>query len=247
MRVFILKPDKTYYESIVFAIEYEFDKSDYIRNCWFYIMDENNKVIRINEYVQHTKYLYKQVFIRNVEPANRLSWIKEKTIEGYSKFIHNKEMLNKIKNGEPLEEDLQVEWEELNQGNLHYYESRFDRSDITDKQDIEDLIEFTMGFHDAHFEKIDKQDDKVVVELSGVWGFKVFRLIFSGNVSSFFEDYLEEIWFNGASIFIDKDGQICFADEESYSTKEEVVKDKLSYVFANSLKIEYEFDYSHIK
>ena len=75
MRVFILKPDKTYYESIVFAIEYEFDKNDYIRNCWFYIMNENDKVIRINEYVQHTKYLYKQVFIRNVESANMLPWI----------------------------------------------------------------------------------------------------------------------------------------------------------------------------
>ena len=153
MRVFVLKSDKTYFESIVYAIEYEFDKYDYIRNCWFYVMDEDYKVIRINEYVQHTKYLYKQVFIRNVESANMLPWIKEKTIEGYPKFIHNKEMLNKIKNGEPLEEDLQAEWEELNQGNLHYYASRFDRSDITDKQDIEDLIEFTMGFHEKKKKK----------------------------------------------------------------------------------------------
>lgn len=245
MRVFVLKPDKSFYESIVFAIEYEFDKqSEFIKNCWFYIMNDENKIVRINEYVQGTKYLYKQVFIRNTEPCNYYPWIKEKTIEGYPKFIHNGAMLNKIKNGESIEEDLQADWYELNQGNLSIYE---DRDDISDKQDIEDLLAFTMGFHDAHFERIEKLEDKVIIELSGVWGFKNFRLIFNGKVSSFFEEFLDEFWFNGASIFIANDGQICFADEDGYSSKEEVVKDKLSYVFANSLKVEYEFDYSHIK
>ena len=70
MRVFVLKPNNTYYESIVFAIEYEFDKqSEFIRNCWFYVMNDEDKIARINEYVQDTKYLYKQVFIRNTEPC----------------------------------------------------------------------------------------------------------------------------------------------------------------------------------
>ena len=33
MRVFVLKPDKSFYESIVFAIEYGYDKqSEFIKN-----------------------------------------------------------------------------------------------------------------------------------------------------------------------------------------------------------------------
>ena len=244
MRAIVFKKDKTFYESIVFAIEYERDKQypEYISTAWYYLMDEDYNLVRLSELVSDEKQQYKQVFIRNVQSVNSVPWIKEKDIEGYPRFIHNERLISQIKNGETVDESIRQELEWLNEGNLYAYKNELNDNSVDSKSDIDDLMEFTMWFHDGHVENIEKGNDSVIFTLSGVWGFKTFKLIFKGHVFSFFEDDLDELWFTGASLFIDKDRQICFATDEGHDNKKELEGFNGTHIFADSLRFEYEFD-----
>lgn len=81
-----------------------------------------------------------------------------------------------------------------------------------------------------------------IYSLKEVTGFESFSLIFKGNIESYFEDDLDDLWFSSASIVIDKDKQICFSIDD-YSSKEELNKTKVTRIYADSLKIDYKFDF----
>lgn len=243
MRVIILNEDKTFYDSTVFAIENEPDKKhpEYVLKTYFYIVNSENKIERMPSISKN----HVRILIRNLEPSNYCSWIEDKknNIEGYNWFINSKNTIENIKNNLPISKEIENECLEVNSGNLSWYESERNSNVIVNQEDIKNILEFTGWFHDGHIEKIDNQKDgSLRIDLSGVWGFESFSLIFKGNIETYFEDDLDELWFSSASIFIDKDKQICFSIDD-YSSKEELNKTKVTRIYADSLKIDYKFDF----
>ncbi len=240
MRAFILKPDKTYYERDILAIEYVRDDkyTEVIKDVYYYVTDENYKVVRINRYVENSTALYPQVLVRNASTTNRGPWLDKGDIEGYAFFIKTKAMLNNIKRGLPLDPDYERECVEISITGI--YNST---NEIADEQDIEDVNWFAGYFHDAYFEKIDWiNDNKLEITFSGVWGFKWFKLIFERNIDSHFEEYLDERGLYGASIFIENN-QICFVAEEEVNTLKEAIDSGYTYICAGKATFDYEIDY----
>ena len=245
MRAFILKPDKTYYKSIVFAIETERDDKypEYSYSVYYYVVNEENKLVRVNQYVENCKYLNKQVLIRNCEPCNYLPWITKTDLEGYAFVVNSKTLLGDIKKGNAIAPEIEDDCSQINQSNLYWYTNNCDVNEIVDKDDVKDFTYFTSGFHDAHFERIDWiNENKLEITFSGVWGFKWFKLIFERNIDSYFEENLDERWLYGANICF-KDNKVYFLATDDYDSIDEIKGYGITYVGAEKLTYQYEIEY----
>ena len=189
MKVIVLKSDGSFYSTLAFTVHYDKWKTEY------FVLNEYSQFERIFKYNQGQKHIEKKAFVKDYNLGNGDDFITIGNYEGYSKFINDKELLNRIRKGEKNIFDTAT---------MGYYESLIDSfvkdedNIVKDKEDCQCLTDFTEGFHDAVVTDFvySKADDVLTIELEGVWGLEKLYLNFDGNIIYHIEDDYEYQYFH---------------------------------------------------
>ena len=244
MVAIILNPNGTTYESIAFACEYKKNIFGHIYKSWYYVLDQTNTtIIRLSEYSEGTSFIHPQVFITHGVYFENATWKKEKHIEGYDWFIKNEQAIKAVKKCCFFNPPFVQKCTEFNSKALNFYKE-LGFKEIKCQRDANDLLLFARCFHDARIADYYAEDNKLILNICGVWGLKTIRMVFEGNITSHFSDKdIYTDYFESASLFISDDGQICFVSFGGFDKKENVVGDDLNFFFADKLSFDYVFDF----
>lgn len=246
MKAIILKNDDTFYESLVFANEYEFEKNNnrLIKSVYRYVINDKGKIVRINEdIINKHKHKMRVVLIRSVRSKEKTPYTIKIKSEGYKFFLQNKNEINKIKSNKSNEKKFLSKCVELNKRELEFYK-KIDYNYIKDKNDIEDLLTFTGWFCDGCIKKVtwNKNKTKLSLELTGLQSFKKFWLDFEGNINVVIDkEEQNELWSTFSNMFFDKNNQICFSTAQDIKTKKYFKNNLVNRIYADKLSFRYKF------
>ncbi len=234
MVVDVIRDGGSVFRTVCFAIVYNGYQTEY------FVLNEAGKFERVFGMKQNTKRIINQVMVVDIHKFDDGDWLKEKKCEGYKQFIHNPQLLDRIRNGESDAFDwlTQSSWDSL-QGN---FSDKVDYGpiEIDDQNDIDNFMAFTGWCHDGVVRKVDWNNDKseVTLTLEGVWGLKHLFLTFKLDIDLYLaEDYLYDYLF-GCSLFFEN-GKICFAGEEDVDSISSA--DSITHVSAK--RMYYSFEY----
>lgn len=220
MHAIIRQGNGKYYVSAVFGYcrdiitTYNYGrKSEEPHEPYWIVWDaEKKRLIRTSTLVPNTKYLIRQILIVDTEKDN---WNVDENGVGCVDFL-SKELLDSI-----LDEEIQPE-EIL--GRCRNMDKDYVYPDITEvktKQDIENLMWVSGGFHDARIAKEELQNDGTLyLRFDGIWGCEI-EVWFSGDLkystSSRDPEDCDPYWF-GATVIL-QDGYVYLVDEENMTVE----------------------------
>jgi len=233
MLVHIKRENGKVFETKAYAIIY-INSDGFLSNKEVFILNEESEFECVKQLKENTK----QVMFVDVHSFEN-GWIKEKDKEGYKHFIHNPKLLDRIRKGEKniFDETTKLYFESINNSK----EMNYGPIKIDDKNSIDNLMEFTGGFHDSQIKSIDTaKKNEMTLLLEGIWGIEKFYLHFKGNIQSYIAKDYEEIWNFGCQIFKIKN-QICFACNDEPVTIEDLNNNCMTYIIADEMFYSFEY------
>ena len=132
----------TRHESIIFAIDYSFGWAHY------YALNSEGKTIYIldESCLGPEDSLDFTVYMRNSDhPLG--NWVIEEKIEGYDWFIKDKEILEKIRKCEPIDDEFAAKCLKQNKKELNWYRKHRNYNEIRNNNDIKDFFRFVHNFY----------------------------------------------------------------------------------------------------
>ena len=227
MDVIIIKEDGTFYTTVAFAIHFDGDDTEY------FILNEDDEFERVFEYITIDDKKYRIVLF-NDEYRSTDDIVKIGTYAGYERFIKDKKLLNRIRNGEKnifSNEDM-----------IYYRSIKHTRGlnpIVEDEHSCASLYNMCDRFEGTTIKEYtyDKKDKHLTFVLDGIWGMDKLVLNFYGvkeyNIS---KDYDSDNFIFIASLLYEND-MVYFVDYDCFEIED--LDDAYTYVICK--RIEYSF------
>lgn len=201
-----------YYKDITAQDEYERYLEEISKPYWIVWDSEKKKLIRWLSFVPNTKYIIPQILIIDSDQSN---WNIDDGV-GCVNFL-NRELLDSFLDEETQPNDILDQCRAMDK-DYTYNEI----VEIKNKQDIENLICVTGGFHDAYITKEEYQDDGTLyLRFNGIWGCEL-EVWFYGDLeydtSSVNPEFYDPCW-TGSTILL-QNGFIYLIDAEDITVDE---------------------------
>ena len=231
MYVIVLKDDGSYYITKAVAVHYDGWKTEY-----FLINEDDEYFERVFEYSKNSGgKVEKRVFLYDADIDDD-DFISDGSYEGYSRFVNDKKMLDRIRNGEKNIFDNETMW-----AYRGFITDSIDNNIVDDAHSCKVLYNFAGGFHDAVVKEYyyDENNNSLKIILEGVWGVEKLTLTFEEVVKFNIEEYYDTNYFSEGSLFYE-DNNVCFVNDECNCKKD--ICEEWTFVYSKRLKYDIIFE-----